>query len=307
MFYDYAFDPPRVKQERFREEESGVEVAAVQMEPLLLEKESNLGRCLEYISACAEEGARLVVLPECVLTGIMFDSLEEAGPLMESVPGRSTDTLARACMVHKVYVVAGMLEAASGRHYNTAVLVGPRGLIGRYRKTHLPFLGVDRFLDHGDAPPEVYETEIGKIGMGICYDILFPEHARTLALKGAEIFALPTNWPQQRVHIPEYVVPARAAENRMFVIAANRVGVERGTRFLGRSIIAHCAAGEPLARGSLENEEVLYARIDRERARQKHVVIAPGQFEFDLVRDRRPELYGLLTKPVEASSTEADA
>jgi predicted amidohydrolase len=232
------------------------------------------------------------------LTGYAFSSLEEALPAFEPVPGPCTEEIAGVCRELNVYVVAGLLETEGDKHYNTAALIGPGGLPGTYRKIHLPYLGIDRFLDRGGAAPAVYETPVGNIGMGICYDAMFPEHARVLALQGADIFVLPTNWPQQREHIPEHVIPARAAENRMFIVAVNRIGEERGARFIGRSIIAHCARGKALARGGPNEETILYAEIEPALAREKHVVIAVGEFEFDVMKDRRPELYGTIVDPL---------
>lgn len=279
-----------------------VKVAAVQTEPKILEKERNLERCVELVRGAAGERARLIVFPECALTGYVFSSLEEALPMCEPIPGPSTDRLAGLCAELNVYVVIGLLEIEIDECYNTAVLLGPGGLIGKYRKLHLPCLGVDRFLSRGNIPHTVHETGIGTIGMGICYDVLFPEHARVLALKGADIFVLPTNWPEHREHVPEHIIAARAAENMIFVIAVNRVGQERGTRFIGSSTIAHCVKGTVLAKGSPDAEETLYAEIEPAEARQKHVVISPGAFEFDLFRDRRPDLYGVITQPVNDSS-----
>jgi predicted amidohydrolase len=277
--------------------EAIIKVAAVQMEPKILDTDRNLTRCLELTRIASGEGARLIVLPECALSGYAFSSLEEAVPFCEAVPGPSTDRIAETCRELDVHVVIGMLERDGRGCYNAAALLGPPGLLGKYRKTHLPYLGVDRFLERGDSPPRVFETGIGRIGVGICYDVMFPEHARVLALGGADVLALPTNWPEQREHIPEHVVPARAAENRIFVVAANRVGIERGTRFIGTSVIAHCAKGAVLARGTADEEEVLYADLNLAEARDKHVVIAPGEFEFNIVRDRRPELYGRIVEP----------
>ncbi len=277
---------------------TALKVAAVQMEPRLLDKERNLARCLEFARTAAAEGARLIVLPECALTGYVFQSLEEALPVCEAVPGPSTERIAGLCRDLEVHIVLGLLETDGDRHYNTAVLLGPEGIAGRYRKIHLPYLGIDRFLDHGDSAPAVFDTAIGHIGIGICYDAMFPEHARVLALLGADILVLPTNWPQNRAEfIPEHVIPTRAAENRIFIIAANRVGQERNARFIGHSVIVHCAKGVVLAAGGSDEETILYAEIDPALAREKHVIISPGEFEIDICKDRRPELYGVVTEP----------
>jgi predicted amidohydrolase len=275
-----------------------VKIAGVQMEPRLLDRERNLQRCLDFARTAAAEGARLIVFPECALTGYVFHSLEEAMPAFEPIPGPSTERIAGACRELNVHVVLGLLEADGDRHYNAAVLIGPEGLAGTYRKVHLPYLGIDRFLDGGDSAPVVFDTDIARIGIGICYDAMFPEHARVLALQGADILALPTNWPQRRESIPEHVIPARAMENRIFVAAVNRVGRERGTRFIGHSVIAHCAQGAALAAGGPDEETIIYAEIDPALARQKRVVIARGEFEFDVLRDRRPGLYGAIVRPV---------
>jgi predicted amidohydrolase len=276
---------------------TALKVAAVQMEPRLLDKERNLERCLEFARAAAAEGAGLIVLPECALTGYVFHSLEEALPVCEAVPGPCTERIAGLCRDLDVHIVVGLLETDGSKHYNTAVLVGPGGIAGRYRKIHLPYLGIDRFLDHGDSAPTVFDTAIGRIGIGICYDAMFPEHARVLALLGADILVLPTNWPQHRELIPEHIIPARAAENRIFIVAANRVGQERSARFIGHSVIVHCARGAALATGGPDEETILYAEIDPALAREKHVIISPGEFEFDVRKDRRPDLYGAITDP----------
>jgi predicted amidohydrolase len=285
-----------------REEALGMngklKIAAVQMEPKILEKNRNLTRCLELIQVTASEGARLIVFPECALTGYVFTSLKEALPLCEPIPGPSTEKIIGVCRELNVYVVIGLLEREAGKCYNAAALLGPGGVLARYRKAHLPYLGVDRFVNHGNLPLSVSQTEIGRIGMGICYDINFPEHARVLALEGADIIVLPTNWPLRREFVPEHIIPARAAENLVFVVAVNRVGEERGSRFIGRSKIAHWAGGVALAEGKPYEEDILYAHIEPATAREKHLVFAPGEFEVDIFKDRRPELYGVITDPL---------
>jgi len=273
-------------------------IAGVQMEPRIFEKDSNLTRCVDLIQATAGEGARLIVFPECALTGYVFSSLEEARPLCEPIPGPSTEKIIAMCEELSAYVVIGLLESDNGQIYNAAALLGPEGVLGKYRKVHLPYLGVDRFVNHGNLPLSVFQTEVGNIGMGICYDINFPEHARVLALQGADMIILPTNWPVRREFVPQYIVPARAAENLVFVVAVNRVGLERGSRFIGRSKIAHWAGGITLAEGKPHEEDILYAHIEPATAREKHLIFAPGEFEVDIFKDRRPELYRVITDPL---------
>ncbi|MBI3953415.1 MAG: carbon-nitrogen hydrolase family protein [Chloroflexi bacterium] len=272
-------------------------VALAQMEPHLFEKKRNLDRASELLDVAAHRGAKLVVFPECAITGYVFASRDEALPLAEPVPGPSTDALAQVCAKLEVHTVVGLLETDGEHLYNAAALIGPQGLIGAYRKVHLPYLGVDRFADGGAGPFPVYETPLGKIGLLICYDATFPEAARALALGGAEIIALPTNWPSGREKVPAFVVNSRALENRVHFLACNRTGKERGFTFIGQSKIAD-ATGE--TRAYADNfEEIVYADLDLEQARNKTLVFVPGQFELHTFEDRRPELYGALTHPVQ--------
>jgi len=270
-----------------------VKIAGLQMDPKILEKERNLARCLELIELTAKEGARLIVLPECALTGYCFSSLEEALPVAEPILGSSTEKLVAACRGLNVYVIVGLLEKDGDKCYNTAVLLGPHGLVGKHRKLHLPYMGVDRFLNPGDLPLTVYDTEVGKIGMGICYDLMFAEHSRVLALQGADLLVFPASWPQFGKVLSDYIVPTRAIENHVFCVAVNRVGTERGTQFLGRSKIAHWF-GRALAEGKPNEEDILYADIEPAEARQRRFVIVSGEHEVDFINDRRPEFYGLV-------------
>ena len=272
-----------------------IKIAAVQMDLKIMRNGENLERILLETRAAAKNSANLIVFPECVLSGYVFSSREEAIPFAESIPGVSTERLAACCQELGVHVVYGLLERDGDKCYNSTVLVGPKGLIGKYRKIHLPFLGVDRFTDAGNSPFQVFETPIGNIGIHICYDCNFPESARIMALLGADIITLPTNWPVGRERVVNYVVNARAYENRIHLVAANRAGSERGTRFMGRSKIVG-ASGDTLAEASGSDEETIYAEVSLAEARQKHIVIKAGEFEVDFIHDRRPELYGELTK-----------
>jgi len=272
-----------------------VKIAAVQMDPKITKNSENLERIVFETRGAAKNGADLIVFPECALSGYVFSSREEAIPFAESIPGVSTERLATCCQELGVYVVYGLLERADDKCYNAAALVGPEGFIGKYRKIHLPFLGIDRFIDAGNEPFQVYKTSIGNIGIQICYDCNFPESTRIMALLEADIMALPTNWPQGRERIVNYVVNTRAYENRVHLVAADRVGNERGARFLGHSKIVS-ASGDTLVEASGDNEETIYAEVSLAEARQKHIVIKAGEFEVDYIRDRRPELYGELTK-----------
>ena len=272
-------------------------VAVAQIEPQLAEKERNLDACLARMDEAATAGAQLLVLPECAIPGYMFDSADEALPYAEEIPGPTTETLERECRRLGLHVVCGLLERDGDALRNTAVLVGPDGLIGTYRKTHLPFLGVDRFVTPGDALP-VFETPLGRIGIEICYDLRFPEVTRTLALKGADIIAHPTNFPMAAKIQTELITVARAAENRIYLLTANRVGKERWGEFCGWSQIVD-PFGKRLAEANEREETLLVGEVDVEKARDKDYVI-PGEYELYLFGHRRPELYGALVEETQA-------
>jgi predicted amidohydrolase len=268
-------------------------VAVAQTEPRLGEKERNLEVCVARLEEAAQAGAALLVLPECAIPGYMFDSAQEALLFAEEIPGPSTEILEREARRLGAHVVCGLLERDGDVLRNAAVLVGPDGLIGVYRKTHLPFLGVDRFVVAGDELP-LFETPLGVIGIEICYDLRFPEATRTLALGGADLVAHPTNFPVAARLQTEFITRARAAENRVYLLTANRIGKERWGEFCGWSQIVD-PYGDRLAEASADEEALLIADIDVERARDKDYVI-PGEYELYLFGHRRPELYGPLVQ-----------
>jgi predicted amidohydrolase len=275
-------------------------VAVAQLEPKLAEKERNLDACLARLEEAAAAGAELTVFPECAIPGYMFDSAEEALPYAEEIPGPSTEAFERECRRLGVHAICGLIERDGDTLYNAAILVGPEGLIGSYRKTHLPFLGVDRFVTPGDEL-KVFDTALGRIGLIICYDLRFPEVTRTLALQGADIVCLPTNFPMAAKVQTELITVARAAENRIYLLAANRVGKERSGEFCGWSQIVD-PYGTRLAEAGETEEALLVAEVDVQKARDKDYVI-PGEYELYLFGHRRPELYGALVEETQAVKT----
>jgi predicted amidohydrolase len=166
--------------------------------------------------------------------------------------------------------------------------------VTKYRKTHIPFQAVDRFVTPGDIPLHVVETPIGRVGMLICYDLRFPEPARVLALSGVQIIANLTNLPPPGWVQPEFIFRARAAENRVWLVCADRVGTERGVEFIGRSAIVG-PSGVTLAEAGESAEEMLVQRIVPSEADEKDLVFDPGVYEMHLLSDRRADLYGALT------------
>ncbi len=273
-----------------------VRVAAVQMEPRLGDLDANLKAILGRFREATAAGARLVVFPECALTGYAFESKDEAMTCSETVPGPSTKEVAAACAEAGAFAVYGLLERDGDVFYNCAALVGPEGLIAAYRKVHLPFMGADRFAEPGGRPFAVHEAAGLRVGIHICYDGTFPEVGRVLTLLGAEVLVLPTNWPSQATTTAEHVPAARAIENVVYVMAVDRVGVERGCLFAGRSSIAG-PGGEILAQAGPDAEEILYADVDPALARRKRIVRVPGKQEVDRIADRRPSFYGPIVAP----------
>lgn len=273
-----------------------MKIAGVQMDVSLGQTESNLERMLESIRITRAEGAELTVFPECALTGYCFENYEEALPFTQPIPGPATEAIQSACEELGGFVVFGMLERSEEKIYNAAVLVGAEGVIGSYRKIHLPYLGVDQFTTFGDRPFEVQEAGNVRIGMNICYDSAFPESSRILTIKGADLIVLPTNWPPGAECVAANALNTRAMENGVYYIAVNRVGTERGFSFIGLSRICD-PSGNTLATSTGTDEEILYAEIHPEKARRKHIVRVPGLHEIDRMADRRPEMYGLLCEP----------
>lgn len=282
---------PAVTLER---EQTTFRLAVAQMNPCLGDREGNRAVILHRLAEAVQAGAQLVVFPECALSGYVYDSAADALPASETVPGETTEALGAACRQHNIYAIVGLIEREGDTLYNSACLVGPNGLIANYRKCHLPVLGIDRYVGKGNTL-SVLELPFAHLGILICYDVRFPEAARTLTLQGADVIVVPTNWPEGAESAPEFLTRARAWENRVYVAACNRVGVERGTRFIGRSQIV-APDGTFLAQADGESETLLYAEIDVAKARQKRVIIKAGEFELDPVGGRRPDLYTSLTE-----------
>ena len=277
-------------------ESQTVKVAAVQFEPKIGEVARNLRVILDRLEDAAGGGARLVVFPECALTGYGFDSRAEAAPFAEPIDGRSSRAVVEACRRLGVWSVFGFLESGGAGLFNACNLVGPGGPVATYRKVHLPFLGIDRFVDPGDRGFAVHEAAGIKVGMHICYDGAFPETGRVLTLLGAELLVLPTNWPTHSECAADHMIATRALENVVYAMAVNRVGVERGFRFIGRSSIA-ATSGETLAKAGPDEETTLYAEVEPAKARQKRLVRVAGKHEIDRIKDRRPGFYGPLVAP----------
>ena len=253
------------------------------------DRDHNLGRSLHFIRRAAERGADLIVLPELANSGCDLGTHALALELGEEFPGGPTVQAWKEHAQHSgVCVVGGLLEREGDTLYNSAVLLAP-GVAGRYRKTHL--WNKEKFLYEPGQELPVFDTSVGRIGILICYDAWFPEAARTLALKGAQMLCVPSNAPDDWV--PEEQrkggltmlnihAIAHANANRLFVACANRVG----DGYLGRSCVADPTGGV-LALGDPTEEGLVLADVDPSRARsEKRLTDASHAFD-----DRNPAIY----------------
>lgn len=275
---------------------SEIKVAAVQfdMQVGLENKEKNVAATVGHIDDAAGAGARLIVLPELANTGYSFDTKEEAYAHAESVPdGPTCRVWIEAARRNDVYVVAGIAEVDGVHLYDTAVLIGPEGYIGRYRKTHL-WNREKLIFTTGEEYP-VFDTRIGRIGLLICWDIWFPEVARILAAQGADVICSVNNWVWTPPPLfdaagncmASYLTMSASHTNNIPIIAADRVGEERGGKFLGCSLITG-TNGWPI--GDIADAEapaVLFADIDIVASRSALI----WNDLNDLARDRRTDLY----------------
>lgn len=271
-------------------------VAAVQMDCSLGRPAENLAVVRTKLAEAADTGARLVVFPECVLTGYGFPDRSAATAVAEPIPGPTSDALAADCARLGVWAVVGLLERAGDKVFNSAALVGPRGEVFGYRKIHLPCVGADRFTDPGDRPFAVHDLGGLRVGIGICFDAGFPESARVLTLLGADVILLPTNWSDKALKNATLVSRVRALENHVYHVAVNRIGDESDYRYIGHSSIID-PGGDYLAFADHDREAILYAEVDPAVARAKKIVHCVGEYEIDRVNWRRPELYSPLTEP----------
>ena len=271
-------------------------LACVQTDVVFADVQANLIRVIDTIAEAGGKGAELVVMPECMLSGYAYDSREAAIPHAISMNDKLFGKISAAAAAHNLHLTLGFLERDGDRLFNASALVGPKGVVGHYRKIHLPHLGIDRFVDRGDIPYGTLAAGEANVGLAICYDSSFPEPMRVLSLAGADIIALGTNWPNGASHTADVVPPARSMENHLFFVAANRVGHENGFGFCGCSSI--CGPdGAVLAKSTDDQETILYANVDLQHARNKRIERTKDAHVIDRFKDRRPEFYGDITKP----------
>ena len=265
-------------------------LSVLQHSPALGETETNLASVRETL---ADVNFDLLVLPELFASGYFFHSAAQVQAAAEPVPGGpTTEALIEMAQTGGGHACGGLVEQAGDRLYNSAVLAGPEGWIGTYRKLHL-FYQESRWFTPGDAPPAVYDLGTARVGILICFDWRFPEVARMLALQGAQLLLHPANLVQPHC---QAAMVTRALENRVFIATANRIGTDvqpggESLTFTGRSQIVD-PRGNLLSQAQAREPALLEISIDPSEADDKTVTATNHLFE-----DRRPEHYGILTAP----------
>jgi N-carbamoylputrescine amidase len=280
-----------------------VRIAAAQYAPHVGDVDGNRAAAVAWARRAVDEGVDLLVLPELASSGYVFESDDEAARTAEDAGnGRIVAALSEVCAGSNMHCVVGVNERHGETRHNSAVLLGPQGTLATYRKLHL-FHDEQSWFQPGSGLP-VVDLPFGRVGMVICYDLWFPEAVRTLAIAGAEVVAVPTNWVasfRRQVYDAagycqgDIVAMASAAQNGVVMACADRVGVERDVRFLGASVIVG-ADGWPVAGpAGAEEETLLLADVDLDtvaRARSR----TPRNH---LIEDRRPDSYNavVITPP----------
>ncbi len=272
-----------------------VTVAAVQLNVTLKDLSANKKKIVDMDKNL---DADLIVFPECSTSGYLFKDKAEAFQFAEALPGPLTLELAELSKDRNVCIALGVLERDDEVIYNSVLFFTPDGKIQKYRKTHTPHLGVDRFVKEGNTLI-LFDSPFGPIGVVICYEWRFPEIARSLALGGANLLIGLSNWPEGAEVTPDVLMKARAVENHIWIVSVNRVGNDGDINYIGRSSIIS-PKGEVL--GSLDREEdILIASIDPEESKVKKIVKKKDDYELDLFKDRRPGLYSnILTEDTSA-------
>ncbi len=266
-------------------------VAAIQYEPFQGEKEKNVHALLRLVDEAARQGARLIVLPEMATTGYCWESRTEIAPYVEPVPGPTTGRFHQLAARYDCYIAIGLPEVDpdTSAYYNTLALIGPQGIIGSYRKIHA-YISEPRWARDGDLGWPVWETPLGRLTACICMDAMYFESTRIPALRGADVVLFPTNWVDEKS--PSSWWMARAFENGVYLVAANRYGQERGVQFSGGSCILN---PDGSIQAYLDNGQgIVYGEIDLSRSRDK-CWGAPGEEPVgDRLADRQPAEYATL-------------
>lgn len=276
--------------------ETEVSIAAVQMDVQLGKVNENLESTIKLVKEAALRGGEIIVLPELCNTGYVFNNYREVQLVAETVPGgKSVSLWSELARQLGVYIVAGIMEKCGNNFYNSSVLIGPEGLMGLYRKIHL-FAEEKLFFTPGDLGLPVFKLPFGNVAMLICYDLRFFEAIRILMLKGADLICVPTNWivlfdkkgiDERGYSMQNYIVMTLANTNQIFMCCANRIGMERGVEFFGRSMIVG-TSGWPIAGpASGQNEEILLAKVNLGESK----INKTRSMLNDIIKDRRTDIY----------------
>ncbi|WP_175059176.1 nitrilase-related carbon-nitrogen hydrolase [Thermococcus sp. 2319x1] len=262
-----------------------VGIGLVQMSSEIGKKADNLEKAINFIYEAISEGADIVALPELFITGYDLDTIGKSlYSLAETQNGETVRQLANIARKESIYIIAPIPELRNSKIYNSAVIIGSTGnILGSYAKTHL-WLKEKEYFTPGDKFP-IFRTEYGNIGVMICYDAGFPEVARILTLKGADIIILPAAWRIQDFDIWDLNTRSRALENSIYLAATNMVGELNGDpqHFFGNARVTS-PRGEILKAGSMFEEAVIVDKINLER-------INKIREEIHYLKDRRPIVY----------------
>lgn len=262
-------------------------VAAIQYDPVIGEKEKNIADLLRLTEEAAQHDAKLIIHPELATTGYCWVSREEVAPYVEPIPGPTTDRFQQLAAQYGCYIATSFPEVdpETNAYYNSMALIGPAGLIGAYRKIH-SYISEPRWARDGDLGFPVWETPLGRLAGIICMDAEYFEGARIPALRGADVLLFPTNWLEEKCPSNRWI--ARAFENGVYFIAANRCGLERGVQFSGGSCILD---PDGSIQSFLDNGQgIVYGEVDLRKARDKRwgpiVQASDGEPEIEPVGDR---------------------
>jgi predicted amidohydrolase len=271
-----------------------VRIALAQISCKRANKEENLKKMEEIVKKFKDQSVDLVIFPELSLTGyVVRDQIYE---LAEIIPGPSTYAVEKIAEKTQTHIILGMPEVSEKTKatiYNTAVLVGPKGYIGKYRKMYLPTHSVfeeKRYFRPG-YQSAVFNTELGRLGLIICYDIFFPEVSRLTRLKGAQLIVCISASPAVRKTFFEILTAARAIENTTFLAYVNLVGIEDGLQFWGGSRLI-APSGRVLAKAKYDEEDFVICDVD-------YRDIKPIETFVPTLKDLRPELFDELKKCAE--------
>ncbi|MGD8544967.1 MAG: carbon-nitrogen hydrolase family protein, partial [Candidatus Bathyarchaeota archaeon] len=271
-----------------------IKIALAQIRCKLADKRENIRKIESKVTQAKQQGADLIIFPELTLTG--YTLRDQIYDMAETIPGVSTTAIERISKKTDTHIVFGMPELSTktlATIYNTAVLVGPKGIIGKYQKMYLPTHSVfeeKRYFRPG-YHTAVFETKLGKIGLIICYDVFFPEVSRLARLEGAQMIICISASPATRRNFFETLTVARAIENTIFFVYVNLVGVENGLQFWGGSRLIG-PNGDTIVKAKYHEEDLIVREID-------YVDIRPTEAFVPLMKDLRPELFAELRELAE--------